>query len=136
MGWRGGGVAEWRVRFPANEVRCHFLFFSFLFFFFFPLFLMPHISFFHLLILSSYHLIIFSFSHIFIFSKHSTPRSLEVASKSIRPILRYETNKMEILGCVIIERFIEIFERFIFEWSVHVRMSAGVFLQMKVTGRN
>jgi hypothetical protein len=37
---------------------------------------------------------------------------------------------MEILGCLIIERFIEIFEifeRFIFEWSVQVRLSAGVF---------
>jgi hypothetical protein len=59
-------------------------------------------------------------------SKDSTTRSLEVASKSIRPILRYETNKMEILGWLIIERFIEIFERFIFKWSVQVRMSAGV----------
>jgi hypothetical protein len=46
---------------------------------------------------------------------------------------------MEILGCLVIERFIqifEIFERFIFEWSVQVRMSAGVFLQLKVRARN
>jgi hypothetical protein len=30
---------------------------------------------------------------------------------------------MEILGWLLIERFIEIFEWFIFEWSVHLRMS-------------
>jgi hypothetical protein len=34
---------------------------------------------------------------------------------------------MEILGWLIIERPIEIFERFIFEWSVHLPMSADVF---------
>jgi hypothetical protein len=38
---------------------------------------------------------------------------------------------MEILSCLIIERFIEIFERFIFEWSVQVRMSAGVFFTIE-----
>jgi hypothetical protein len=32
---------------------------------------------------------------------------------------------------LIIERFIEIFERFIFELSVHVRMSAGVFFTIE-----
>jgi hypothetical protein len=41
---------------------------------------------------------------------------------------------MEILGWLIIERFIEIFEifeRFIFEWSVHIRMSARVFFTIE-----
>jgi hypothetical protein len=52
------------------------------------------------------------------------------ASKSIQPILRYETNKIEILGYLIIERFIEIFERFIFEWSLHFPMSAVYFLHL------
>jgi hypothetical protein len=38
---------------------------------------------------------------------------------------------MEILGCLIIERFIEIFERFIFEWSVQVRLSAWLFFTIE-----
>jgi hypothetical protein len=42
---------------------------------------------------------------------------------------------MEILGCLIIERFIEIFERFIFKWSVQVRMSAGEFFTNEGKGQ-